>query len=111
MKCRKRRNRSESVAVGGDGSVTFRTRYKRGLPVRQERTAADGTEVLKYSYDGNGNPVRVERFVNGAAAGSAEMTYTVFDGAGNWTFRTVYRMAEGGERVPYRIEERKITYY
>ena len=29
-----RRNRSESVAVGGDGSVTFRTRYKRGLPVR-----------------------------------------------------------------------------
>ena len=23
--------------------------------------------------------------MNGAAAGSAEMTYTVFDGAGNWT--------------------------
>ena len=40
-----------------------------------------------------------------------DRTYTVFDGAGNWTFRTVYRMAEGGERVPYRIEERKITYY
>lgn len=107
----RRRNRSESVAVGGGDSVTFRTRYRRGLPVRQERTASDGTEVLKYSYDRNGNPVRSDRFVDGVAAGSVEMTYTVFDGEGNWTSRTVYRTTEDGERVPYRIEERKITYY
>lgn len=96
----------DEMDVEGRKSVgEYEGRWRRGRRVRGEwRTVG---ELSCYYFDNNGDLERVE---SDSWNHTVEIDYGSYDDKGNWTLRTVYRVA-GGDRSAERVEERVITYY
>jgi hypothetical protein len=107
----------ETTFTGNGLMVTTTYAYVKGAKeMRQYDKNGNLTEKAVFRYDADGNETSIDIFETSKDTNqikvSVRFTYQSFDPAGNWTQRSSYSFANGGEKVvPRETIYRTITYY
>lgn len=101
----------KTITNDGSARIVIKTWYKAGIPQRSKSHSTDYAAAMEYEYNVAGDETAMNNNMDGKPYGRVEFEYTAYDDNGNWTGRVMYGTDNDGNRAPFAIEERTITYY